>query len=239
MTRPRFVLMLIASVTLIAAAGCGTSGSNPVLFAELRFEVTPTQAGSATFSVESLVANGSTFGFPDHTVFTTTAPFSFYLEGAAPAYSGAFARVGDAEITVRVFRERILVTEDSTDGAAKPIAAVSAVVGQGTPTVTPSAPMQLVRFDVCAPVVFNGACSTTGDAGLFGIPYSGTLGDPFTTHLLNGQTPSIYFLPGARDSANAVFRSASTQFLEAQLFVDNELRQTASGTTDVVLREDL
>ena len=43
-------------------------------------------------------------------------------------------------------------------------------------------------------------------------------------------TPGIYFLQNARDSANGIFGSVNGQYLQAQLFVDNSLKQTASGT---------
>ena len=55
------------------------------------------------------------------------------------------------------------------------------------------------------------------------------------------RTPSIYFLEGAQDSVNAVFRLAPTtgQTLVARLFINGVLEQTQSGTEDVLIRQDL
>jgi len=112
--------------------------------------------------------------------------------------------------------------------------------------VSPPPTTQLVRFDVCAPRTNPGSCSTTGDDAGGGITYSGNLGDPHTSHelLLDAQlprtTPSIYFLQNARDNASAVFQSGAHQLLQAQLFVDNDLKQTSKGTSDdVVINYDL
>lgn len=44
----------------VVTTGCGESGSSPVLFAEVRFEVTPAQGAQAPFQfeVQQLVAGG-------------------------------------------------------------------------------------------------------------------------------------------------------------------------------------
>jgi hypothetical protein len=117
-----------------------------------------------------------------------------------------------------------------------------------------------VRFDVCAPAPTSGSCSTTNapglppvPAGLFGIPYTGQIGDQYMSHLLQDSptdtnpprtTPAIYFLQNARDSANGLFGSLSGQFLQAQLFVNNQLEQTEAGTgsgtgSNIRLHKDL
>jgi hypothetical protein len=86
-----------------------------------------------------------------------------------------------------------------------------------------------------------GTCFTEGDSGVFGLPFTATVGDAFQTHLLGSLTPSVYFLEGARESANGVFRLAPVtgQTLVGQLFINGSLRQTQANTEDVVVREDL
>jgi hypothetical protein len=98
-----------------------------------------------------------------------------------------------------------------------------------------------VRLDVCAPSTGATACSTASDPGTFGVEFTGTLGDLFTSHPLSGSAPSIYFLEGARDSVNAVFTrlSITGDLLLVHLYIDGQLRQTQAGTGDVVIREDL
>jgi hypothetical protein len=250
MRRVRSCLLTIVSVTLIAVSGCGTSGSNPVLYHEVRFQVEPAAAGQATFSVVALDADGVPFGFPDGTTFTTTGAFNFYLEGSAPPYSGTFVQEGTATISVSVFIDRNLVSGGNTTHGPNTSVTVGPV-DLGTPgSPPPQGP--LVRFDICAPGPDSGTCSTTNGPGLpavpagnFGIPYKGSIGDEFMSHLLESDvsrtTPAIYFLQNARDSANGIFTPISSQFLQAQLFVSDVLEQTTSGTTsdNLILRKDL
>ena len=243
--RARPLLLAIAAATLVTA-GCGTSGSSQVLYHEVRFQVAPASTGQGTFSVDALVADGVVFNFPAGTTFTTTGAFNFYLEGAAPPYSGTFVQQGTAPITASVFVDRNLVNEGnptSGDGTTVTVTALD----QGTPGVPPSQG-QLVRFDICAPPPdSDGKCSTTNvsgvPAGIVGIPYNGSIGDEFMSHLLyidaTLTTPGIYFLQNARDSANGFFGSVSGQFLQAQLFLDSALQQTVSGTNELKLRKDL
>jgi len=264
-------LLAIVIVILVAAAGCGTSGSSPILYHEVRFQVEPANSGigQATFSVISLNADGVPFGFANGTTFTTTGAFNFYLDGAAPPYSATFVQQGDAPILVSVFIDRNLVSGDNVSTGPGSTVTVGPI-DLGTPG--PPAPAgPLVRFDVCAPFPGLGTCSTTNptdlppgkqgtcsgspstfcstdpaamdcpspqtcitvSAGTFGVPYNGSIGDSFMSHLLESdssrQTPAIYFLQDARDTANGIFGSISGQFLQGQLFIDNQLQETKSG----------
>jgi len=227
---------------LLVAAGCGTSGSSPTLYPEVRFQVQSNTGGTTTFSVPSLVGNGTTFTFGSGATFTTSSFFSFYLEGAAPPYSGTFVQESDdAPITVRVFiNESSLGPGTVTTGKGSMIT----VTAEGTPG-PPAAPAQQVRFDVCAPLPGGGPCSTTGDSGVPGIPYTGSIGDQFMSHLLSSdttrQTPAVYFLVNARDSANGIFSPVSGQFLQVQLWINDALEQSESGTNsnDLILQKDL
>lgn len=244
--RARTLWLLIAGATLFVS-GCGTSGSNPVLYHEVRFQVAPASTGIATFSVESLNANGTGYGFPAGTTFTTTGAFNFYLDGAAPPYAGTFVQVGTAPITVSVFYDRNLVSGgNTTTGDGTQVTATAL----GTPgPSTPKTP--LVRFDICAPAFESGGACSTADvsggpavsAGTFGIPYRGSIGDAAISHLLPSDstrtTPGIYFLENTNDSANGYFLPISGQFVQAQLFVNSSLQDTVSGTGDLSLRQDL
>ena len=74
----------LAALLAGVLTSCGTSGTNPTLFPEVRFEVSPATQGTATFMVESLTSGGIKYDLPPDAVFTATAPFSFLLENAPP-----------------------------------------------------------------------------------------------------------------------------------------------------------
>ncbi len=97
-----------------------------------------------------------------------------------------------------------------------------------------------VRFEVCEP---SGAspCSVRGEppTTLFGRVMSGSVGDIASTYLVGDEIPSIYFLNSAKHNVSAIFRAAADEFLQVQLFVNDTLRDTQSGTEDVIIREDL
>jgi photosystem II stability/assembly factor-like uncharacterized protein len=97
-----------------------------------------------------------------------------------------------------------------------------------------------VRFDVCAPFPGAGSCATTDNPpGIIGIPFSGSLGDLLNSHSVSGLTPRIFFLEGAQHSADARFLASSNEVLEAQLFVNGQLRPPPVLGSDVIIREDL
>lgn len=224
---------LVVSGVLLLSAGCGTSGSRPSQFAEVRFQVRPT--GKSVFTAE-LSANGVT-----HTLggmqFTATSLFDFVLENAAPPYSGTFTLIdgGDIEVVLS-FADQSITAE--TSGVGGP----PAVVTNATTPATPLGPPALeVRFDVCVPSAAAGTCFGPDDSGIFGLPFNGSVGDAATTHLVNGSTPTIYFLESPEDSVNGVFalNPFTGQSLLAQLFVNGELKQSDSDTHDVLLKENL
>jgi hypothetical protein len=262
MRRTRFSFALLAGATLVAAAGCGTTGSNPILYPEVRFSIeqSPDTAstGQATFTVETLQAGG--VSHPSIAGQTFIAPFSFVLENAPPPYRGSFKRPADgAEITVTVtVVAQIAETEvsDSTSPAqgtapAKNTARLSCDRVTNTtlgilcvPVATDPSPAPAanpeVRFDVCALLPGSGSCSTTDDPpGLFGIPFSGTLGDLLISHAVDGLTPRIFFLEGAQHNAAARFLAATSKILEAQLFVNGQLQPPTAIGSDVIIQKDL
>ena len=234
----------VVVLLLAGASACGESGSNPVLYPEIRFQVEPL-AGTATFEVQSLAGGQIEYTSLGGTVFTATSVFNFVLEGAGPPYSGRFSQIGDGAIRVR-----LLVTGGGAD-----ISGISD--GPGT-TVTlqtvSDSPPQLrppdpeVRFDVCAPVPGVFSCYVDAEQpGTFGIQFNGTMGDIDTTHQLGQRsaadpaptTPSVYFLQKPKEAVSGVFRSTNSNELVARLFIDGKQESVAAGTTDVVVRKDI
>jgi hypothetical protein len=206
----------------------------------VQFEVDPNPA-PVTFRVDELVAGGVRHTFPADMVFTTNAPFFFYFENAPPPYSGTFTLLSGANVHVRLFVPGTTeVHEFNADTEAPEVTTVTVSSGP-SPVVT--APTQEVRFDVCVPSATPGTCFTSGDAGVPNLPFNGNLGDAFVTYLLNGLTPSIYFLEGARDNVNAIFRlgPVTGDALMVQLFINGALEQTGSSASSdgVIIQQDL
>jgi hypothetical protein len=243
--------------------GCGTSGSNPVEFPEVHFAVQP-QGGQTVFTVDSLIASGVTHILGP---FVATSTFEIVLENAAPPYHAVFSRpqcdpsqppcAADITVTISVIAQTgqtqvsdmTFTGKDSavldcmpTVGVAPGVQCMGGGTGGPPPGSTPSPATSTpeARFDVCAPSPNATTCFTAGDSGTFGIAFSGTLGDLFTTHLLSGTTPSIYFLEGVSHSVNGVFRSGIiNQSLLVQMYINDALQQAGSGTGDIVIRQDL
>ncbi|MFI5398151.1 MAG: hypothetical protein ACHQ9S_21660 [Candidatus Binatia bacterium] len=235
MMKPSCLYVICTSaLAAILAVGCGTTGSAPTTFPEVRFKVLP-HAG-ATFTAV-LVAGGVQHTFP--AAFTATAEFDFILENAAPPYGGTFTLVEGAEIDVT-----LSVKGAPTDLGPIKIDAINSPVDIGTVTPTPSpTPSLEVRFDVCTPSGTNPSCLTPGgDAGVFGQGFNASVGDAFDTHLVGGAilptAPSIIFLDGARDSVHGVFalQPSTGQTLIARLYVNGELKETGADTGDVVIK---
>jgi hypothetical protein len=229
---------------LLGASACGTEDSDPAIFSEARFEVIP-QGGEVTFEVLSLVGGSIKHTFPEGTTFTSSATFNFFLENAPPAYEGRFRKLDGAEIRVCLsVGEQIFVSCANSDAQN---ATVTVVAGSSQDAgIEPQVPNPEVRFDVCAPNEGESACEVTGAIGRF-VDFSGTIGDPRITHLLRRstntasllKTPSIYFLEGARDDVNGVFRGAASLPIRVELLVNGGVRDRAFGGGDVIVREDL
>jgi hypothetical protein len=251
--RSRSIVLAFCATIAALEAGCGKSGSNPILRPEVRFEVIP--SGQTSFRVLSLVAGGvnhpsvvstdqqGTLVGPE---FSISSTFNFVLEGAPPPFEGTFLQTGSGEIVVQLTQAGGPGDTAQTSGPGT-IATV-AVGPPIDPADIPPMPRE-VRFDVCAVAAGASSCSITDGTGTFGIGITGTLGDAFFSHVLQlpcpqgGQpcdaTPAIYFLEAASEMANAVFRSAGGQELVAQLLVNGALKQTSSGTGNVIISKDL
>ncbi|HEX7409902.1 MAG TPA: hypothetical protein VF515_19965 [Candidatus Binatia bacterium] len=230
-----------AALAAMLAAGCGTTGSAPTSFPEVRFRVHPSKPSSggnldATFTAE-LVAGGVKHAFPANATFTATGDVDFVLENAAPPYGGTFTVSEEGSRDIHVVLSVTGVTDTSADSAGP---AHAAVVGTISPATAPAT--NEVRFEVCVPSDNAASCGLPGsDSGDFGKPFNGSIGDAFNTHLIGGLTPSIFFLDGARDSIHAVFALApfTGKKLIARMYLNGELKEEASDTGDVVLKQDL
>lgn len=218
-------------------AGCGTSGPQPVLFPEIHFQVQPT--GQSVFTAE-LEVGGVLHKFSDPAQpdgmlhFTATSNFNFFVEKAPPPYAGKFTLKGGNDLVVT-----LSVTGQTTQTGQTSGVGTTTVVGSFSDTLPP--PALEVRFDVCVPSLTPGTCFGSGDSGVFGPTFQGNVGDSAQTHLLNAAVPSIYFLENAAESVNGVFTLIpfTGQDLLAQLFLNGALKQTQSGSEDVIIRQDL
>jgi hypothetical protein len=232
MMKPALRMLGVCALLATLGAACGTSGSEPTSYPEVRFRVRP--SGTAKFTAE-LRSNGILHSFPSGTTFTASSNFDFYLEGAAPPYGGTFTLAPDSPGGFDVV---LTVTGESEQTASADAGHPQAVVGS---TAAAAPPNLEVRFHVCLPLVDFSTCFSSSDPGVFGVTFNGSVGDPFNTYLLFGTTPSIYYLEGARDTVNGVFalQPSTGQNLLAQLYINGQLIQTASGTHDVLLKENL
>jgi hypothetical protein len=225
-------LWIVAALLGALNFGCGTSGSGPTLYPEVQFQVQP--AGPSTFRVDELDAGGVRHTFPEGTTFTASNFFYFVFENAPPPYSGTFTLLNGGDITVTLLVPGVYEFDRHT---SQDMGITQVTVSSGPISVT-APPTQEVRFDVCVQSLTSGPCLTGGDAGVFHVPFNGSVGDASQTHQIVGFTPSIYFLEGAQDNASGVFRfvPASGQTLVVRLLINGAVEETdSSSSTDAVL----
>ena len=247
----RAALLLVFAVCGIC--GCGQTGSDPLLFPEVHFTVFP--AGQATFRVSALSSGGASYTSVIGQQFTTAAAFEFVLENAGPGFRGVFEVDPTTSDQITVILSVICgggqtQVSDAT-GPGKPTAIVSipfvaaAPCNPGAPPpdtgVPPPPSSPEVRFDICAPLPNLTSCSTTTIDQSFGVLFTGSLGDPFTSHLTSGSTPAIYFYQSPQQNINAVFTRAplTGMLLAAQLLINGEINQTRASTGNVIISQDL
>jgi len=247
----RAALLVVFAVCGIC--GCGQTGSDPLLFPEVHFRVFP--AGQATFHVDALSSGGASYTSVIGQQFTATAAFDFVLENAGPGFRGVFEvdpSTGDQiTVTLAVICLGGQTQVSDSTGPGKPTATVSipfvrgAACNPGAPPpdtgVSPPPSNPEVRIDICAPLPNLTTCSTTSKDQSFGVLFTGSLGDPFTSHLTSGSTPAIYFYQSPQQNINAVFTRAplTGMLLTAQLLIDGEINQTRASTGNVIISQDL
>ena len=94
------------------------------------------------------------------------------------------------------------------------------------PGVPPPPSSPEVRIDICAPLPNLTTCSTTTVDQSFGVLFTGSLGDPFTSHLTSGSTPAIYFYPGtATKHKRGVHARAADRYAAGRAAVDRRRDQ--------------
>ncbi len=239
---------------LTTMTGCGTSGSEPVLFPEVRFEVSPTTGAPFQFVAERFDIGGVEYTDLAGTTLTGTATgeggalsvFRIVFENAPPSYCGTLRQVGAAAITVHLLQEGTgIETSSTTSGDGTTV--TTCILG--SPAPMPVAPNPAVRFDVCAPSLDLPSCAAAGgDPGRFGVQFSGVIGDPFVTYLLGTGSstvnppafvPAIYYFQGASQTVNAVFTGFNGAELSVQFFINGQLNQNATGGGNLVFEQDL
>jgi hypothetical protein len=225
-------------IVALALCGCGESGSDPPQSPEARFVIQPT--GQVTFRVDSLIGGGVNHTSLVGQQFTTTSAFSIVLESAAAPFGGSFTLVSGAQITVTLAVISGIAQTQVSDFATTLGATATVVIGGPLP-VMPGPGNPEVRFDICAPLSGQVACSITTGTGAFGVQFSGTIGDRFTSYVVSGATPSIFFFEAPKENVNAVFarQPMTGDLLVVGLSVNGQPVKTQADTGDVVLREDL
>ncbi len=245
----RFFLATASACGLMmfGTTGCGTSGSGPPLFPEVRFEVSPVQGAQPPFQ---FIAERFDIGGVEHTdlagtTLTATGVFRFIFENAAPSYCGTFRQVGATAVTVHLIQEGGPEVSPSTSGDGTEVTACLL----GSPTPMPTAANPEVRFDVCAQSIPGVLCAAAGgDPGKFDVQFSGVIGDPFVTYLVGTasatanvpvSTPVIYYFEGASQSVNAVFTGFNQATIQVQLLINGQLSQNVAGNGNLTLQQDL
>jgi hypothetical protein len=228
---------------LLGLAACGTSGHDRPQYPEVRFQIEPVGGGGGDFRflLDALFINDRYETYLTGTEFAATGPFHIVLENAQPAYGARFTR-GDGSPDVNVTLSVVSASNQTsvTDStlAAKDTATVA--IG-GLPPDPNDRETSEVRFHVCVPSPDRDACFSDTGSGTPGIPFTGTIGDAFSSHLINGTTPSVYFLQNAQDTVNAaITRLGSTgPALRVELYIDGTLEDIDTGSGDLIFREDL
>lgn len=248
----RTALLLVFAVC--GVWGCGQTGSDPPLFPEVHFTVFP--SGQATFRVSALSSGGASYTSVIGQQFTATGAFAFVVENAGPGFRGEFEvdpSTGDQiTVTLAVICGGGQTQVSDATGPGKPTAIVSIPFvpnapcnpeppPDSIPEVPPPPSSPEVRFDICAPLPNLTTCSTTTPDQSFGVLFTGSLGDPFTSHLTSGATPAIYFYQSPQQNINAVFTRAplTGMLLTAQLLINGEVNQTRASTGNVIISQDL
>jgi hypothetical protein len=248
----------------LTVCACGTSGSSPPVLPEVHFLVTPL-GSPASFTVGSIVTGGLSHPSIENQEYDDIiGPVDFVVEGANPPYSGTFSRTLGSSHQIRVelsFVQPRGFVPDIRDTKETSVA-VDTVTVMSAPGPTPRPPALETRVDLCVPAPGTFTCLTTDptgksavtDPGTPGQPFSGSLGDAFSTHLVAGavqctsntctnelpRSPTIYFLENAQESVIGVFQPLTGgQVVVVRLYLNGVLNQGVAGGENVVVRTDL
>jgi hypothetical protein len=243
-------VLAVGAATAMLLSGCGGSGPHPTFVAEIQFKVEP--QGGTPFTVQFLTDAAATHVFPDIPVFNSPGPVLFFIENATLPVGGTFCRApgatGDITVTLLVTGQKTTLicatagTDDAVTFSTGPgTPACMALPCNPTPVIPPNPASTEVRFDVCQVSEDISCAQATVVGGLLvvGPSFSASVGDPFTTRVSVGTSPSFYFLEGARDSVSGIFTSSSGFDLHAQLYINQAPIQSASGSGHVILKGEL
>lgn len=241
---------LLASLALLTVAGCGTEGTIPAVIPEYRFLIQPLRGGEARFRIRDVRADGERYANLVGRELVTSGRFQVFVENAAGNVGIVVCTDSEANpIEVRFGR----VGVDDLLGRQVIISfseGVEECALVGSTTTSESNGWDLgreVRIDVCAPDE-GAACSPIdGIPGAFGVPFAGSIGDPFATRLLGPAasdqeevgTPAMIFYVKARSSISARVTANDRRLLHARLCVDGGLADEQRKTENVVVRSDL
>lgn len=229
----RLALCLALTAGLLACGG--KSGSHPRFFPEVRFQIEPLggQQGT-TFSVDFLASGTARHVFAADREFNATEPVAFFLENAAPPYWATFTWISGAEADIAlVVSGRTIQISPVRLGPANPsVQIMSAGAELGDFADSPGNPE--VRLEVSA------------DPGTL---FQGTIGDFFLSYdvgltvedneRLVSRAPAIIFFEGARETVSAVFRNANGLEITIDLYIDDELKESATSKKDAIVKRDL
>jgi hypothetical protein len=238
----RFLATLLLCL-LLGLGACGTSGHDVPQYPEVRFQIEPAGGGGVDFRflLDTLFANDRYQTYLTGTEFAASGPFHIVLENAQPAYGGRFTRgAGSPDLNVTLALVSASSQTSVTDSTLGTKDTASVAIG-GSPPGPNDLETSEIRFHVCVPSPDRDACFSDTGSGTPGIPFTGTIGDAISSHQINGTTPSVYFLQNAQDTVNAaITRTGSTgPSLRVELYINGTLKDTETGTGDLIFREDL
>ncbi len=227
---------------LLGVGACGTSGHDVPEYPEVRFTIEPAGGGGGfRFLLDTLFANDRYETYLTGTEFAATGPFHIVYENAQPAYGGRFTR-GDGSPDLKVTLGVITASNQTnvSDSTLGPKDTATVITG-GSPPRPEDLETSEVRFHICVPSPDRDACFSDSGSGTPGIPFTGTIGDTISSHQINGTTPSVYFLQKAQDTVNAAITRTGSKgpSLRAELYINGILKDTQTGTGDLIFREDL
>jgi len=218
-------------------AGCGESGERETRPIEVLFSVS--RPSGLDFEVLALQAQNADHRFEGRSFET---PHLFVMENATQPVRGMFRNLDpENPLTVELIFGTDLVSRQEIPPGACCTVEPGADCSSATETCEPIEAMPMrreIRFEVFS-------LSAVANIG-----FSATIGDQFATNItscsLDGYvctTPATFYIEDAQEVVSGVFTKFSNQdptvVLQADLYVDDQLRDTDSGKGDLVVSYDL
>lgn len=235
---PRKAALTLTLLTvLLASCAVDKGGSRETRPIEVAFRVT--RPSNAAFSVVALQADNADHRFDDSVLET---PYLFVMENALQPVSGTFENLDPSlPITVELYFGTDLVkTEEIAPGTCCTVA-----LDRGCAQAT----------EICddPPVINTGKevkFELVSIRGSVNVGFSATLGDENATNITACaaasdvcRTPAVFFLENASGFVSGVFNKLSDQdpsaYLEVELYVNGDLKDSAKDKNQVVVSHDL